>query len=528
MQPVVGAYADRSTSKYGRRRPYMIVGAAITGAGLLFLGWTTEIVGIFLSEGQTKKDVTLMLAVLCIYALDFSVNAVQACARSLIVDTLPISQQQTGSAWASRLTAAGHLLGYFIGSFDLAAIFPNWLGGDTQFKKMTVISASALWITVGLTSWAVTERIRLSGDEDEMSVTDVLKSLLRRTLNLPPRIQAICWVQFWNWVGWFPFLFYSSTFVGEIYYRYEHPPPEPGSKDDHDALGNIGRLGSMALVIFSLITFCSSVLLPYLIQSPVSSSEKFTPRPPPAFTQSIQTLVVKLSSLQPDLTTAWMLSNLFFAFITIFAPWLRSLHAATALVALCGIPWAISCWAPFGLLGVEINKMSSAGAHSSINGSVAPGYTAVRGSIEDDYEHRTELEMEESGVGGNSLPHYQQHRRIVSDGVLRIHHPDDDSDAHSSTGELAGIYLGVLNVYTTLPQFVGTFISWVVFSILEPSKADQAPGGDGADIDDPDHHRWLNLTKDAPNAIAVCMFVGALCSIVGAEAARRLRKMESS
>lgn len=202
MQPVVGAYADRSTSKYGRRRPYMIAGAAITGVGLLLLGWTSEVVGIFIPEGQTRKDVTLVLAVLCIYALDFSVNAVQACSRSLIVDTLPISQQQTGSAWASRLTAVGHLMGYFIGSFDLPAIFPGWLGGDTQFKKMTVISASALWFTVGLTSWAVTERIRLSGDDDTTSMKVVLKNLWQRTFNLPPRIQAICWVQFWNWVGW--------------------------------------------------------------------------------------------------------------------------------------------------------------------------------------------------------------------------------------------------------------------------------------------------------------------------------------
>lgn len=224
-----------------------------------------------------------------------------------------------------------------------------------------------------------------------------------------------------------------------------------------------------------------------------------------------------------------MMSNLFFAMITIFAPWTRSLHAATALVALCGIPWAISCWAPFGLLGVEINKMSSSGPHASVNGSVVPGYTAVRASVEEDSEHRTELEMEETGAGarGNSQPQHQQHRRIVSDGVLRINHPDDDSDAYSSTGELAGIYLGVLNVYTTLPQFVGTFVSWVVFSILEPSRVDPTPGGEGADTDDPDHHRWLNLTKDAPNAIAVCMFVGALCSVVGAEAARRLRKLES-
>lgn len=66
---------------------------------------------------QQKKTFTVAVAVLSIYAVDFAINvgkssflvlrdtnsytrmAVQACCRSLIVDTLPIPQQQTGSAW---------------------------------------------------------------------------------------------------------------------------------------------------------------------------------------------------------------------------------------------------------------------------------------------------------------------------------------------------------------------------------------------------------------------------------------------
>lgn len=180
----------------------MIAGALVTGLGLLLLGWTSEAVGQLIPEGDTKKNATIVLAVLCIYALDFSINAVQACCRSLIVDTLPISQQQQGSAWASRLIAAGQLGGYFIGTFDLVQLFPAWMPGDTQFKRMTVAATLALWSTVGVTCWAVTERVRLPGDDDRTSVKEVLSNLWQKTVNLPPRIRSICWVQFWNWVGW--------------------------------------------------------------------------------------------------------------------------------------------------------------------------------------------------------------------------------------------------------------------------------------------------------------------------------------
>jgi hypothetical protein len=70
------------------------------------------------------KNVTIALAVLSIYAVDFAINvgmylifllgllalsltvAVQACCRSLVVDTLPIPLQQAGSAWGMSLHAS--------------------------------------------------------------------------------------------------------------------------------------------------------------------------------------------------------------------------------------------------------------------------------------------------------------------------------------------------------------------------------------------------------------------------------------
>jgi solute carrier family 45, member 1/2/4 len=52
MVPVVGAVTDRSTSRWGRRRPFMVWGSLIVSAGLLLLGWTEEIVGFFVREGM--------------------------------------------------------------------------------------------------------------------------------------------------------------------------------------------------------------------------------------------------------------------------------------------------------------------------------------------------------------------------------------------------------------------------------------------------------------------------------------------
>ena len=52
MQPIVGIIADNSRSKWGRRRPFMIGGSVIVALCLLVLGWTAEIVGVFVRDSE--------------------------------------------------------------------------------------------------------------------------------------------------------------------------------------------------------------------------------------------------------------------------------------------------------------------------------------------------------------------------------------------------------------------------------------------------------------------------------------------
>jgi solute carrier family 45, member 1/2/4 len=400
------------------------------------------------------------------------------------------------------MAAAGHVIGYLIGSLDLATILGPRFGGS-QFKIMIFIAIVALLFAIGVTCYAVSERrLMPSAAMDSKSAFAVLPELFQRTLNLPPRIQSICWIQFWSWIGWFPFLFYSSTWVGETYYRYEHPAT-PSSSKSHDALGNVGRLGSLSLVIMSIIQFSASVILPYMVEEPKEGPRKssFTPRPPRGLPKSVETALLHASKLQPNMVTTWMIGELLFAAIMICAPLVRSLRFAMTLVAASGVPWCISCWAPFAEMGVEINKITGGlgePAAMIANG----GYKPVRPEDNIDVD---DVEMEKKVL----------QRRSHSGGLLRRESAPTAHEA-TSTGELAGIYLGVLNVYTTLPQFVGTFISWVVFSVLEPGKDDVSD-------DDPEHHKWLDVKKDAPNAIAVCLFIGACCALVATEATRRLR-----
>lgn len=52
MQPIIGMISDSSTSKYGRRRPFMAAGTVAVVVCLLLLGWTGEVVGWFVEDKE--------------------------------------------------------------------------------------------------------------------------------------------------------------------------------------------------------------------------------------------------------------------------------------------------------------------------------------------------------------------------------------------------------------------------------------------------------------------------------------------
>lgn len=61
---------------------------------------------------------------------------------------------------------------------------------------------------------------------------------------------------------------------------------------------------------------------------------------------------------------------------------------------------------------------------------------------------------------------------------------------------------------------MGTGISWVVFSVLEPGKSPEL----AKDAHPDEHH-----SAEGFSGIGVCLFIGALCAIGAAHATRGLK-----
>ena len=78
-------------------------------------------------------------------------------------------------------------------------------------------------------------------------------------------------------LGWFPFLFYITTYIGELY-ASPHFAAHPNMTDEEiDRVWQEGtRVATGALFIFAITSFVASVVLPMLVasagESPTSCS----------------------------------------------------------------------------------------------------------------------------------------------------------------------------------------------------------------------------------------------------------------
>jgi solute carrier family 45, member 1/2/4 len=57
---------------------------------------------------------TIILAIIAVYLMDFAINAAMAVDRALLVDMLPPSKQALASAWAARMGGIGSVVGFFV------------------------------------------------------------------------------------------------------------------------------------------------------------------------------------------------------------------------------------------------------------------------------------------------------------------------------------------------------------------------------------------------------------------------------
>lgn len=323
VQPTVGVLSDRCTSRFGRRRPFLFVGSAVTVVCLLLFAFARPI-GIALGDSppDTVGAVSsrgLFIAVFSFWSLDFAINAAQGPLRTLLSDVVPPQQHKLGNSFFALATGVGNFSGSLLGSLPLSRYLP-FFSEDVQI--LYSIAVFVLIATMGCTLLSVEETplraadayARIdekddagsessnasspsysSVDNDNADTSGSMNrlSFLEAAYIAPYPFFRVFLVQCFTWFSWFTMFVFATSWVGaEVFngqYDAQKGSPERLLYDAGVREGNLGlSLQSVVTIMFSLalpgimsrtsmqtVYFASHILLGVTLSSTLFLHEKW-------------------------------------------------------------------------------------------------------------------------------------------------------------------------------------------------------------------------------------------------------------
>ena len=128
VQPIIGHLSDKTWSKYGRRRPYFMIGAIFTTMALFFM----------------PNSPSLWIAAGMLWIMDASINISMEPFRAFVGDNLPTEQRTMGFAMQSFFIGTGAVI-----ASALPYILTNWFGVPNTAEEGIIPQSVKLSFYIG-------------------------------------------------------------------------------------------------------------------------------------------------------------------------------------------------------------------------------------------------------------------------------------------------------------------------------------------------------------------------------------------
>ncbi len=232
VQPIIGAFSDRTVSRWGRRTPYFLIGAILCSLGLLFMPYSP----------------TLWFAAGLLWILDAANNVTMEPYRAYVSDRLRSEQHSLGFLTQSAFTGLAQTLAY------LAPSLLVWLGmnkdalGGNHIPQVTlaafVIGAALSSLTVW---WSVVKVPELPLTAVELAHIQshpkgfgaALSEIWAAILDMPPTMRRLWWMKLFQWYGMICYWIYIMPALARTMFNTSDPT-STGFRDASLLNGQIG------------------------------------------------------------------------------------------------------------------------------------------------------------------------------------------------------------------------------------------------------------------------------------------------
>ncbi len=330
VQPLIGALSDKTKSRFGRRRPYLLGGAIIASIALWLFpnsGNMANILGL-----NSFPWAGLLIAAIMIWVIDACINIAQGPYRALIPDVVPQEQHSLANSYISLAIGLGSVVAAATAPV-LKIVFHYQMSIPAQF----IMAALAFTLAMTWTCITIHEKSTLNSEVAEEQVPQVgFWQSMKEFFALSPEVSKICIMQFFTWIGMMCMMIFFTNFA--IHTVYGVPDLTKLAADLQSQFlttqTSATNYSSICFAIFNLVCFLIAVPIGFL-------AGKFGNK---------KVHIISLLSM----VAAYILMGVF-----------KSSPLIVAIgMALSGIGWASVCALPFAML----SKYIKPGTEGSVMG----------------------------------------------------------------------------------------------------------------------------------------------------------------
>lgn len=249
VQPVIGALSDRTTSRWGRRTPYFLVGALLCSLGLLAMPFSP----------------TLWFAAGLLWILDAANNVTMEPYRAFVSDRLDRSQHSIGFLTQSAFTGLAQTLAYLAPTLlvllgmDKDAVNSHHIPHVTiaAFLVGAVFSITTVWWSAHTTPelpLSSEERAELQARPRGAGAT--VREIAQAVREMPVTMRRLWWMKLFQWYGMLCYWIYIVPALAHSLYGTQDAASQ-GFRDASLLNGQIGGFynGVAFVAAFAMLPF---------------------------------------------------------------------------------------------------------------------------------------------------------------------------------------------------------------------------------------------------------------------------------
>ena len=244
VQPLIGKWSDRTWTRMGRRKPYLIVGAVVAVLVMLFLPNAGSL--HFSARLLLGLNMAMWFGLFSLIFLDTSINVAMQPFKMMVGDMVNEEQKTTAYSIQSFLCNAGSLVGY------LFPIFFTWIGIANEAPEGVVpdsviysfyCGAAILILCVLYTFLRVKEMppkeyAEFHGLDLQNQEKKSDKGLMKLLVEAPKTFWTVGLVQFFCWAAFLYMWTYTNGAVAENCWGVDMGAEGAASTAGFQAAGN--------------------------------------------------------------------------------------------------------------------------------------------------------------------------------------------------------------------------------------------------------------------------------------------------